>query len=612
MLIKRGFGITLDESLNAAEYLATEGNRKVVFCLRGMKTNIGDPHRNFVDFAHVPVVKRLTRMPVCDRSVALGRHACARARRHARHLPRRRAGRHRRREHGARRLPPEPGAGARRRAAGAAAVRAARPSSTTSRSPATPTTSGRSLRASTPPASDRRHAKSRVARASAASPRRRPRERRCVDSYRAPRWLAGGHAQTIWPYRLQRPAVALRRERDRDARRRLLGLRLAGRGRRAPDAPLVVLFHGLEGSSDSHYARALLGAARRASAGAASSRIFAAAAASRIACRAPITRATTQEIGAMLDAIRRTRSASDAAVRRRRFARRQRAAQLARAAPGRAAAQMVTAAAAVSAPLDLMAAGVAIGQGVNRIYTVHFLATLKPKSLAMAQRFPGLLDPARIRRVRTMWEFDDAVTAPLHGFAGAADYWTPRVVEAMAARASRVPTLVLNARNDPFIPAESLPTARDVSRRGHARAAARTAGTSASRAAVSGPRRLAAARGCYTTSLSRRAAAFDVAASPHACLRRNLQGLRHPRHRRPHADARRSCARSARRSAASRASASATRSPSAATAGCRGPSSVAALGDGIRARGVERDRRRHGRDADDVFRRAASRHRSAA
>jgi len=64
VLIKRGFGITLDESLNAAEYLASEGNRKVVFCLRGMKTNMGDPHRNFVDFSHVPAVKRLTRMPV--------------------------------------------------------------------------------------------------------------------------------------------------------------------------------------------------------------------------------------------------------------------------------------------------------------------------------------------------------------------------------------------------------------------------------------------------------------------------------------------------------------------------------------------------------------------
>ena len=73
VLLKRGFGITLDESLHAAEYLASEGNQKVVFGLRGMKTNIGDPHRNLVDFAHIPVVKRLTRMPVCiDPSHSVG------------------------------------------------------------------------------------------------------------------------------------------------------------------------------------------------------------------------------------------------------------------------------------------------------------------------------------------------------------------------------------------------------------------------------------------------------------------------------------------------------------------------------------------------------------
>ena len=73
VLLKRGFGITLSESLNAAEYLASEGNRKVIFGLRGVKTNMGDPHRNFPDFAHVPAVKRLTRMPVCiDPSHAIG------------------------------------------------------------------------------------------------------------------------------------------------------------------------------------------------------------------------------------------------------------------------------------------------------------------------------------------------------------------------------------------------------------------------------------------------------------------------------------------------------------------------------------------------------------
>jgi 3-deoxy-7-phosphoheptulonate synthase len=73
ILLKRGFGITLHESLLAAEYIASGGNRDIVFCLRGMKTNFGDPHRNLVDFAHVPVVKRLTRMPVCvDPSHSVG------------------------------------------------------------------------------------------------------------------------------------------------------------------------------------------------------------------------------------------------------------------------------------------------------------------------------------------------------------------------------------------------------------------------------------------------------------------------------------------------------------------------------------------------------------
>lgn len=78
ILLKRGFGITLHESLLAAEYVASSGNRDVVFCLRGVKTNLGEPHRNLVDFAHIPVVKRLTRMPVCvDPSHSVGIRADA-------------------------------------------------------------------------------------------------------------------------------------------------------------------------------------------------------------------------------------------------------------------------------------------------------------------------------------------------------------------------------------------------------------------------------------------------------------------------------------------------------------------------------------------------------
>jgi 3-deoxy-7-phosphoheptulonate synthase len=78
VLFKRGMGITLEESLNACEYVASGGNRRIVFCLRGMKTNLGDPHRNFVDFGHVPVVRRQTRLPVfIDPSHSVGSRALA-------------------------------------------------------------------------------------------------------------------------------------------------------------------------------------------------------------------------------------------------------------------------------------------------------------------------------------------------------------------------------------------------------------------------------------------------------------------------------------------------------------------------------------------------------
>jgi 3-deoxy-7-phosphoheptulonate synthase len=74
VLYKRGMGITLEESLNAVEYIASSGNHRIVFCLRGMKTNLGDPHRNFVDFAQVPTLRRLTRLPVVvDPSHSVGR-----------------------------------------------------------------------------------------------------------------------------------------------------------------------------------------------------------------------------------------------------------------------------------------------------------------------------------------------------------------------------------------------------------------------------------------------------------------------------------------------------------------------------------------------------------
>ena len=128
---------------------------------------------------------------------------------------------------------------------------------------------------------------------------------------------------------------------------------------------------------------------------------------------------------------------------------------------GRNAAPLISAAAAVSAPLDLVASGLAIDRGSNRVYSYALLSTLRPKSFAMAERFPGQLDLERLRCARTMYEFDEAVTAPLHGFSGTHDYRS-RASSRPWLRQIGIPTLVLNARNDPLIPAASLPRQDEV------------------------------------------------------------------------------------------------------------------------------------------------------
>ena len=277
--------------------------------------------------------------------------------------------------------------------------------------------------------------------------------------YRAPRWLAGGHAQTIWPYRLRRRSPPVARERIETPDGDFWDFDWLD-ARAQPGAPVVALFHGLEGGSQSHYAGALLRALARAE--------WRGVVPHFRGCGGELNRLPRAyhsgdhaEVGAMLAAIRRVIapeaplfavgvSLGGSALLN----------WLGRA--GRDAARTLRGAAAVSAPLDLMAAGIAIGRGINRVYTRHFLATLKPKSLAMAARFPDLLDATRIRRVRTLWDFDDIVTAPLHGFAGTVDYWTRASSKPWLASIA-VPTLVINARNDPFIPAQSLPTQREVS-----------------------------------------------------------------------------------------------------------------------------------------------------
>jgi uncharacterized protein len=276
--------------------------------------------------------------------------------------------------------------------------------------------------------------------------------------YRPPFWLPGGHTQTIYPAFVPRPAVAYRRQRIDTPDGDFVDFDWL-ESEPGADAPLVVLFHGLEGSSRSHYALALMAhVATLGWRGVVPHFRGCSGEPNRLA-RAYHSGDYT-EIGWMLATIRALEpnarlfavgvSLGGSALLNWLGREEHRACEI------------VEAAAAVSTPLDLTAAGIAIGQGLNRIYSRHFLSTLIPKALAMARRFPAALDAAAIALADSMYSFDDVVTAPLHGFAGADDYWqrasSKPWLEGIAVR-----TLVLNARNDPFIPAESLPTRSEAS-----------------------------------------------------------------------------------------------------------------------------------------------------
>jgi hypothetical protein len=126
-------------------------------------------------------------------------------------------------------------------------------------------------------------------------------------------------------------------------------------------------------------------------------------------------------------------------------------------------AAFVTAAASIGSPLDLAAGGAALGRGFNLVYTAMFLATLKRKALAKIARFPGVASAEAVRASGNLYQFDNAYTAPVHGFRDTDDYWS-RASGKPHLGGVEVPHLVLNARNDPFVPASSLPQPAEVSR----------------------------------------------------------------------------------------------------------------------------------------------------
>ena len=280
-----------------------------------------------------------------------------------------------------------------------------------------------------------------------------------MDDFRAPRWQPGGHVQTIWPAlfsrRFDAAAPVFRRERWTTSDGDFIDVDWQGDDRAAP---LLVLFHGLEGSSSSHYAQAFAVEAAR--------RGWRFAVPHFRGCSGEINLAPRayhsgdhEEVGWMLARFRVLHAGPMVAVgislggnALLRYAEE----------AGESAAVRVAAIAAVSAPLDLAAGASAIGRGFGRqVYTRMFLRTMKRKAWVKLRQHPGLFDAAALRRARDLRGFYQVFTAPLHGFAGADDYYARASAKPQLARI-RVPALVLNARNDPFLPASALPGSAEV------------------------------------------------------------------------------------------------------------------------------------------------------
>jgi hypothetical protein len=280
-----------------------------------------------------------------------------------------------------------------------------------------------------------------------------------MKHYQAPRWLPGGHLQTIWAALYARrhlgAPVHFTRERWDTPDGDFIDVDWAG----DPAAGvLLVLFHGLEGSRHSHYAQAFASCAQQ--------RGLRLALPHFRGCSGELNRAPRAyhsgdhaEIDWILRRLRACHSGPIVAVgvslggnALLRWAGEQ----------GAAAVAVVQAVASVCAPLDLAAGGHAIGRGFNRqVYTRMFLRTMKPKALAKWRQYPGLFDRAALRRARDLYTFDNVFTAPLHGFRNTDDYWARASAKPHLHRI-RIPALALNARNDPFVPAASLPRSHEV------------------------------------------------------------------------------------------------------------------------------------------------------
>lgn len=279
--------------------------------------------------------------------------------------------------------------------------------------------------------------------------------------YKAPSWLPGGNIQTLYPYFIKpAPLFAYRRERWELDDGDFVDIDWTDE---SADSPLVIFFHGLEGGSSSHYILSMINSLKnhgwysavihfRGCSGVPNrlSRAYHAGDSTEIDWMLRRIIHQTQTTNTMRPVYVMGVSLGGNALLKWLGEQGERAREL------------VTGAATVSVPLDLAAAGSALDKGFNQVYTRHFLDTLKNKAFDKLEQFPGLFDAEALKKCASIYDFDNLVTAPLHGFRDTDDYWQQSSSKQWLSHI-RVPTLVINARNDPFMPASVLPNKSEVS-----------------------------------------------------------------------------------------------------------------------------------------------------
>jgi predicted alpha/beta-fold hydrolase len=280
-----------------------------------------------------------------------------------------------------------------------------------------------------------------------------------LSEYRAPWWLPGGHLQTIYARSLATNyRVQYRRERWETPDNDFIDLDWVDLA--SDSSKLIVLFHGLEGFSQSHYALSLMAIAAQQG--------WRGVVPHFRGCGGEANRLTrsyhsgdSREIDWILRRIKSENPQSEIYVVGVSLGGNMLLKWLGE--ERKAAGGVVQRAAAVSTPMDLAAAAGQLDVGLRRIlYTSHFLRSMKPKALAKIAAHGLTIDSHAILASLTFRRFDDLFTAPIHGFKNADDYWTCCSSKPWL-KQIKVPTLLINARNDPFLPSDALPNSAEVS-----------------------------------------------------------------------------------------------------------------------------------------------------